>query len=77
MMMKKDYAMYTNYTPVWDFLLLSLGGCWLKMVQAFLNGVVMVFFQEAIWVTESVVVDISLWICCQVSLQWMCSLGLI
>jgi len=36
------------YKPVWDFLG-SLVGCSLKKVQAFLNGVVMVFFQEAIW----------------------------
>lgn len=33
--------------PVWDFLG-SLGGCWLKKVQAFLKGVAMVFFHDAI-----------------------------
>jgi len=38
------------YKPVWDFLgSLVLVGCSLKKVQAFLNGVAMVFFQEAIW----------------------------
>lgn len=33
--------------PGW-FFFWSLLGCWLKKVQAFLNGDVMVFFQEAI-----------------------------
>jgi len=34
--------------PGWDFLSLLTGCCWLKKVQAFLKGDVMVFFQEAI-----------------------------
>lgn len=38
-----------KYVPAgWDFLSLEAAGCWLKKVQAFLNGDVMVFFQEAI-----------------------------
>lgn len=39
----------------WDFLLGSLG-CWLKKVQAFLNGDAMVFFQDAICVCVCVCV---------------------
>lgn len=30
----------------WDFFWSLVLGCWLKTLQAFLNGVVMVFFQE-------------------------------
>jgi hypothetical protein len=55
--------------PVWDFLW-SLVGCSLKKVQAFLNGVVMVFFQEAI-------LRQSFWISYNLSLQWVFSLGLV
>jgi hypothetical protein len=46
-------------------------GCSLKKVQAFLNGVVMVFFQEAILRQSFWIISYTL------SLQWMYSLGLL
>lgn len=66
------------YKPVWDFLGSLVVGCSLKKVQAFLNGVAMVFFQEAIWFW---LIDTkqSLWICFSIPYlcKWMYSLGLL